>query len=313
MSIQTCINIFIVFHNHGRLLKKQLDNFENISSFTDFRFKIWILDNNSHDEPIDKSIIKNYKDLFVNVYSSETNLGYSGGNNLLISEFMRQTYSHEEHILILNPDVFITESLIRSLHLLLLNDPDTFAVSPDEVHSKTSSTRLDSISFNIQQLEAYSYMGKTLHTKIVKNNTYVQSFLCTGACMMLNGSVLRNLGLKFDDSFFMYLEELELIIKAFREGYLSYICANHIIEHNKHEPIMTNRKLYYCTRNSIRILSRIPVQIMPFFVIGRFILPSMRSIKWLLNLQTWINFLIVAEGIRDGFMNRGGIKNSFHH
>ncbi len=170
------------------------------------------------------------------------NKGYANANNL--------GYSHANgnHILLLNPDTIVHEGTINQCLTLLYalgNDKKIGAMGCKVLRPDGSLDHACRRGFPTP-FNSFCYFGK-LH-KIFKTNEkycqYTMSHLSdtischvdslTGAFMLMPRSVVQEVGL-FDETFFMYGEDLDLCYRIKDAGYDVYYNADATILHKKYQ------------------------------------------------------------------------------
>ena len=144
------------------------------------KFKnIYILDNsNSHF--LQKKIKKKYKK--INFFLSRNNLGYGAGNNLLLKKVKTK------YALILNPDCFIKNKLFNQLHTFLNEFKNNFSIMG-------------------------STDGALVNKKLKNKKELYDCKFIRGFFILINMKKMKNFNF-FDENFFLYLEEVDLCIRA---------------------------------------------------------------------------------------------------
>lgn len=177
------------------------------SNFDKFRV---ILVNNAKDESIKLDNLANsYSEIIeIHIVYNVKNTGYSGGNNLALSYIQEKELDGD--ILISNSDVLFNDCTIENL-VNKLNDPKIGAVSP-RIYNTNNEHIFDTIELN-------GFLQKYNKTNFsVSKTDYVP-----GCCFIVKRELIEEIGL-FDDSFFMYWEEVDLSIRIRNQG-LQLICA----------------------------------------------------------------------------------------
>src|SRR5262249_39820358 len=76
----------------------------------------------------------------------------------------------------------------------------------------------------------------------------------TGCAMLIRPALLRQVG-SFDPRFFAYCEDLDLSIRARRDGFRVLFVPASVIYHDiSEEPGRTSLRIYYSTRNLIEVM-----------------------------------------------------------
>ncbi|MEM7736247.1 MAG: glycosyltransferase family 2 protein [Deinococcota bacterium] len=204
-------------------------------SYTDF--EVVLVDNAPHDGT-GKWLEATYPD--VSVISNADNTGYAGGNNLGLDHVRGQW------VLFLNPDTKLHEGALEQLvrttkanpkalvNSKLLNPDGTVNASGLVMHYTGISTcrGLNEASSEYTGLEPVP--------------------LLSGAAFATSREVLADIG-GFQASYFMYLEDIELSLRAKLCGY-DILCDNDAIITHDYVQNLTARKFYYLERNRLLTL-----------------------------------------------------------
>ena len=159
-----------------------------------------IIIENSSDDELKKEIEQNYD--YTKVILS-SNVGMGAGNNIGILN------SKTDFVYILNPDVEFKEDTIKSLNQSISNIKDFAILSPisdniDYPNYKEEKETRDSNLISVAEIDGYS--------------------------MIINKNFFSD-GSFFDEKFFMYLENVDLCLRAKNQGGNLFICTNSKINH----------------------------------------------------------------------------------
>ncbi len=121
------LGIVILNYNSFELVSKCI---ESITKYYDNTIKIVIVDNQSSDDSY-KLLIENYSNCpSISILLSESNKGYSHGNNIGL-KYLINNYCDLEYFAVLNPDVFIIDGNIFQNLIAKLQEDDSLAgISP---------------------------------------------------------------------------------------------------------------------------------------------------------------------------------------
>lgn len=161
--------------------------------------------------------------------NDKSNLGFAAGVNQGIKRALK---SSATHILLVNPDVVITESDIQKL---LETDGDV--VSPV-------------LKFQRQGKWIYDFGGKvnwvfgrTVHIETASDQrpastakrgepaTSDQLDYVSGACMLIRREVFEKIGF-FDERFFLYFEDVDFCLRAKRAGFKVLVNPKVLVQHD---------------------------------------------------------------------------------
>lgn len=195
------LSIIIVNYNSGKLA------YECINSINDntksIKYEIIVVDNDSPN--------KGYLDLVekqenVKLIYSKENLGFSKGNNLGVNE------AQGEYILCLNPDtIILNDAITKSFQFIKKQHGDNLVgvrlLNKDGTLQISSCKFFNSISY---------FFGKFTLPKDMHYENHESDWVM-GAFMLLSKKLYDKIS-GFDESYFMYSEDLELCYKVKKYG-----------------------------------------------------------------------------------------------
>jgi hypothetical protein len=149
------------------------------------------------------------------------NLGFGTANNRGIER------SSGRYVLLLNPDAFVDEGCVAELVRFLEQHPTAVAVGP-RLRFGDGRLQRSCRGFPSVYRVATEYLGLR---NLRRRSQLVNGFYCggfahdearpvdwvTGACVLVRGEPLRGAG-GFDESFFLYSEEVDLLRRLADEG-----------------------------------------------------------------------------------------------
>ncbi len=233
------INILLLNWNSSSDIDSSIQNILN-SDYKNFR--IILIDNFSKEEDIDnlKDIYEKYKDLCeIHLLLNEENYGYAGGNNRGYDYLVDNNFKGD--ILVLNPDVMISPNTLFELQNSL--DEDIGGVMCRTLKSDNS------IMYDYIKLNGYFQKWLTANKDIVETD------YLAGSCMLLNRQIIDKIGL-FDESFFMYWEEVDLSLRIKNEGYKLISITKTSINRLDNPVERSSNAIYFTTRNSFKIYKK---------------------------------------------------------
>jgi N-acetylglucosaminyl-diphospho-decaprenol L-rhamnosyltransferase len=237
---------------------------------------VFLLDNASGSDEYER--LRAYSDAHaesLRFFSSDVNLGFAGGTNTLLTEVLRDSVF--DSVLLLNSDTRATQGFIAKLQLL---------VDPDNHVDMIGGRMLDDKNHDVDSL------GITLFRSTLASNRKREDEVLlgpSGGCALLTRRLLEDVravhGEWFDERFFCYAEDTDLVVRArwlgYRAAYASDAIVYHIGSLSSGGPD-SDFVLYHGIRNSIWWL----VKNAP---IGWFLL----SLPWFvaLHVAIWIRHL----------------------
>lgn len=226
------INILILNWNSSSEVDASINQILK-SDYTNYR--ILLIDNFSRQEDIDnlKIIYEKYKNTCeIYLILNDKNYGYAGGNNKGYEYLVANNY--DGNILILNPDIKITNNTLFELNAALCGNAG--GVMCKTLNFDTS------IMYDCIKLRGLSQKWLTT-TKALVETDYL-----AGSCMLLNREVIDKTGL-FDERFFLYWEEVDLSLRIKKYGYKILSTTNTHIYRENNSDERSIMSLYYLNRN----------------------------------------------------------------
>lgn len=253
----TTLTIAIVAYNSETVLQQCIDSLA-IQSFRNFRVNI--IDNSSA-HPV-KNYITLPDDRFT-LINSETNTGYAGGANLGLLN------TNTKWVISMNPDVLLTRHCLSRL-LDAVNEQPLAAMAAPLLFIPKMRRSIDGFGdvlsiFGIAWRGGYQASVKLEHFK-----QNVQVFSPCGAMAMYRGDIFRSLG-GFDESFFCYLEDVDLGLRINSYGYKAILVPR---AHGWHTGNASSKKPpgfieFHTSKNSIKMIFKsVPIAlILPMFAL----------------------------------------------
>jgi hypothetical protein len=235
----------------------------SISRLNDWVLEICIVDNGSSDTSVAEltKLETNTKTNNINItlIKSEQNEGYTGGNNRGIRYLLGKNC---EYILLLNNDtivdknflIYLIETAEKSNASLL--SPLIYFAPGYEFHHCAQSDRGKIIWYAggiIDWNNVYCFhrgvneIDKSQYDK--KDNT---DFI-SGCCMLIKKEIFEKIGL-FDEKYFLYLEDVDLCVRAVRFGLSLHFVPKSKIWHKNAQSSDkpgSETHVYYQTRNRL--------------------------------------------------------------
>ena len=230
MLEESKISILIVTHNSYPDIKITIDSI--VANIINVDYEIILVDNNSNEKDIldfleDQSKISNIRVVPLNV-----NLGFGRANNLAFS------LASYENILILNPDIIFdanSEQNILKLIKFVEQDDRIGAVSP--VLLKPNGKIDKNYHYEIKFFQTLVKRFKKILFKDKSNEEYLPSNTLTKVSSLAGAFILiksRNYELikGFDESYFMYSEDIDFSLKLRSYGLDLYLFSDLFFNHN---------------------------------------------------------------------------------
>lgn len=223
------------------------------------QYHIIIVDNQSTDDSLVKitSFVKNYKN--VDIVQTESNGGYSAGNNYGIL-FAKQKYNIR-YVAILNPDVLISDRVIFTRLLDVLARNKKIAVIGASVVNAENEYNPNLSCWNIPSPKDLVLNHFLMNNRKFKSRNFkliekaVVQVECVAGCFFIAKlDVLEDVGL-LDENVFLYNEENILGIKLKKAGYIEAVALDVFYIHNhknKRTEDISFKKKIQATSNSYK-------------------------------------------------------------
>lgn len=211
--------------------------------------EILVVDNHSEDDSIEYLSPKFPEVTFI---ENEENVGFSAANNQAI------LMAKGEYILLLNPDTVIGEESLRSLCFFMDEHPQAGGIGvkmldghgaflPESKRAFPSPWVSFCKLFGLSKLFPRSRTFARYSLPYLNENKQHKVQVLSGAFMFLRHEVLDTVGL-FDESFFMYGEDIDLSYRIVLAGYRNYYIPERMLhykgESTNHKDIKYIRSFY---------------------------------------------------------------------
>lgn len=254
------IAIIILNWNTTELTKITIESFFKINH-KEFNYQIILVDNGSKPECINE-LEKIYgKNKQVTIIKSTTNQGYAEGNNIGIRWALKQKY---EYIMIANSDIRVDSEFLNILFNKIKDNPKLFLAPKiyfekgyeyfkDRYTTGQSGNVLWAIGGKIDwdNIYASNIAIDEVDTGQYDKNTPIPDFI-SGCCFLVHSEMFKNIGL-FDHRYFLYMEDVDLSVRASRQGYQLQIIPESMIWHinSGSAGAASNLQDYFISRNRI--------------------------------------------------------------
>lgn len=188
---------------------------------------------------------------------SDSNLGFSGGNNVGIRLAMAQP--DFEGVVLLNNDTVVDPKFLQEILSFREKEKEAHLIGGRIFYHDTP----DKLSFDGGVFNRYTCKAVHLHENQLISEVGVASEpfetgFITGCLMYISPYCLTTIGL-LDESFFMYSEDLDYCIRAQRAGIKLYVVPTSVIWHKVSSStggLMSPFSAYWISRNKFRIAKR---------------------------------------------------------
>ncbi len=255
------ISIIIVNYNTPLDTKAVVKSLQTINH-SGFDYKIIVVDNGSK-EPLTFSSVFQQQNPRLEILRSESNLGFSGGNNLGIQHAIDAYDS--DYYLLLNSDTVVDQNFLQELFDLMKKDPKIgLAVSKIYFH-KGYEYFADSYTDAQKHHVLWYAGGKVDWTNLLAYHIGIdevdrghfdrvtETDFATGCVTLISREVMERVGL-LDDRYFLYSEDVDYSLRVKEAGLKVVYCPTSIVYHKIGRSTGgagSSLQQYYQTRNRI--------------------------------------------------------------
>lgn len=241
-----------------------------LASIGKTEYEIIVVDNASHDGSVEM-VEKKYS--WATLIKNKENIGYGKANNLAIKK------AKGEYILLLNSDCVVKDNALENL--LTCAEKKNKAFFGGKLFNEDGSPQQSAGPFYTLPVVFMMLFlkGDQLHLTRSSPSKEQQVAWVSGACLLGKKESFLDIGL-FDESIFMYMEEIEMLYRAKEKGYTVWFCPHAEFIHtgaassgNKREPVVQIYRgldyfymLHYSSSN--RWVLRAFLRIKALFVMG---------------------------------------------
>lgn len=210
------LSAIYVYHNTPNEIKKSIETL--IHSLKKIRYEIIIIDNASFDKvPAELNNLAHVK-----IINNGKNCGYGKGLNQGVK------IAQGKYLLLLNPDIEFDINSISNLLNKLKSNSKVGAIGPQLISEKGETLQsISGIPSLLQSLFVFSFIdkiwpsnpfSKKYHNLNLDRSTEQDVDVVSGACIMIKKALYDKVG-GFDESFFMYFEEVDFCCRVKNAGY----------------------------------------------------------------------------------------------
>ena len=230
------VSIILINFNSEKDTIECLDSLSKIKT-TGFKHNIIIVDNASRDLFI---VPKKLQNNHTEVIRSETNKGFTGGNNLGIYYAIEKYNS--DFVLLLNNDTTVDQSFLRDMVRTAQSDPKIGMVGSKIYFSKGAEFHAE--SYEKSELgNVLWYAGGAIDWNHLaafhrgvdevdrgQFDSQTESDFATGCSVLVKREILEKVG-TFDKRYFLYLEDVDWSVRVTKAGYKIAFCPTSIVYH----------------------------------------------------------------------------------
>ncbi|MGI5828085.1 MAG: glycosyltransferase family 2 protein [Patescibacteria group bacterium] len=235
------IGIIILHFGRWEVTKECLDSLEKLEKGS-YPLKVVVVNNNQDLLVEDK--LKEHPAVD-KIITPEKNFGFASGNNLGIKQcFLWKC----DYCLFLNNDTVVTPSLLSSF---LENLPDKPAVLGPVIEHKVRDRTFYDYGGHIDWKR-----GQPRHfnkKQYLAEKGVIERDFVSGCCMLIPVKILETIG-GFKESYFLYLEDVELCLRAKKWGFKICLVPKAKIFHKGSQSATELTKIFYSWKNSLKLI-----------------------------------------------------------
>jgi N-acetylglucosaminyl-diphospho-decaprenol L-rhamnosyltransferase len=200
--------------------------------------RVAVCENGSADqsaETIQKAIEDNGWQTWCSLTVSKTNLGFTGGNNVLLRPAL-QSADPPQYVLLLNPDTVLRPNAFKALVDFMDRNPGV-GIAGSRLEDPNGTPQRSAFRFTspLGELEGHSKMGPV--TRLLERWVVappVVDYPCktdwvAGASMIVRREVFDSIGL-LDEGFFTYFDDIDFCFNAKQHGWLTcYVPESRVV------------------------------------------------------------------------------------
>ena len=215
---QAKIKILILNYNGVKVLEECLSS---VSKIDYSNYSITLIDNNSSDNSIDfvKSL---YND--VEIVETGKNRLYAGGYNYFFNRNSEDCY-----YMILNNDTIVDKDILKQFIIGINKYGYEHIYGAKIMFAKNKSK----VWYSGSKIDLYKGIIRHLNIRKDINDLDLKDSVTdyvTGCCMFLHSSTVSKLN-GFDESFKMYMEDVDFCLRAKAKGIKSYFLSSPVLYH----------------------------------------------------------------------------------
>lgn len=263
MPTKPSVAIIILHFGKWQTTKECLDS---LTKITYPNFKAYLVNNSLE-------IIPNHKIIYQKI-TPKKNLGYAGGNNFAVQKARMKNF---DYYLFLNNDTIVEKDFLDKL---IDNLPEKNCLTgPVLEHIVKNKTYYDyGGRINWQKAQA-THFNKLNY----KNGNPIQRDFVSGCCLLISRKIIEQIG-GFREDYFLYLEDVELCVRAAKNNFKTYLIPNAKIFHKGSLSSTEFTKIFYSLKNSLKFAWRYcPLKYKPTAIMFNIIFYPTLFISWRLK------------------------------
>lgn len=249
MSFQITASI-VAYNNEIEEIRKAVDSFLN----TKLKVKLYISDNS------EKDFLRVLQSNNVVYIKNEKNLGFGKAHNKIIDLVKNNTEYH----LILNPDVYFNQGVLETLYAFMHKNKDVGLIMPKVLYPNGELQYLCKMLPTPFHLFVRKFIpSNRLASKInfkyeMRNKNYSQMMEVpnlSGCFMFIRSQVFETVG-KFDERFFLYMEDTDFVRRIGQKYKTIYFPEVEIYHEYKKDSYKNLKSMKYHISSAIKYFNK---------------------------------------------------------
>ncbi|MDU1567701.1 MAG: glycosyltransferase family 2 protein [Clostridium sp.] len=207
-------------------------------------YEIIVVDNNSIDNSVELLVEK--FDNNIKIITSESNLGFSGANNLGIKYALENEF---DYVMLLNNDTVIDKDMIK---IMVDSSFNSVVVSP-KIYYYDDKNILWSAGGRINWFKGLSIQYGINEMDNEENNKKKEIEFATGCCILIPIQAIKKVGMMSED-YFLYYEDTDYCVRLIRKGFKIIYEPKAVLYHKVSATTGGEKSKmywYYMTRNRL--------------------------------------------------------------
>jgi len=225
--VKVDLSIIIISYNTREITKKCLESVWRSLKNTKINYEVIVVDNISKDGSVEMlSQLSQNKQNHLVFVANRNNVGFGQGNNQAVK------IAQGKYILFLNSDTVILNNAIEKLYQYYVTNEKQVQFAGAKLLNKDLTPQSSAAwFFSLPVIFAALFLRGDYWglTRFSPNETKKVDWL-SGACILTKKSFYQKLD-GFDETIFMYMEEVDLLYRAKKMGWHTYIYPSAQIVH----------------------------------------------------------------------------------
>lgn len=250
------LSVIVILYNSEKTINRCFESIKNSAS-ENLRFNLIVIDNASVDIGMQTAIaaVEKLKISNVKFIRNQQNIGFARAVNQGL-KYSRQKFN-SDYFLLLNPDAYLKKDCLEKLIKKIASEENIGLVAPSIVDPKINQPWFSGAEINW-------FLMKTTHLSSGDYLLKTKSYL-TGCCLLIKKSVIDKIRF-FDESFFLYYEDVDFSLRAQKAGFKIALEEKAICYHQESQSSDSEIKNYHLVKSGLLFFHKYyPFWALPYF------------------------------------------------